>query len=182
MRVFSNSTEITGFCEINLVWESRECCVRVPASVCFNYFRELPPVIKNCSYIVFYSTYTMSCSFSFLGGIQCNQQVFRLAECDKDVFGHLSGCGLSKTNLTEVELILLRAGRFNTTPEQREAMGVCSAHRDALGIRWRPLRSCQYPSHTGPQQRYKYRGVVNPKMAQEVQAHYGIVVQTGSRK
>ena len=129
-------------------------------------------------------TITMSqlCSFYFLGDIQCDQQVYKLVECDNDVFGHLSGCGLSKTNLKEEELILLRAGRFNTTHGQREAMNVCAAHRDALGRRWRPLRSCQYPGHTGPKKRYKYRGVFNPQIAQEVQAHYGILVQIGSRK
>lgn len=126
-----------------------------------------------------------SCSFFGFGNISCGEaqeDVVKLVECEADISGHLGGCGLSKLEISEAQLILLRAGRFNVSKEQQQAMYICSAHRTKLGRRWRPLRSCQYPGHVGPLHQYKNRGVFNAQLSCEVQTLYGALVQIGSRK
>lgn len=128
------------------------------------------------------------CSFSGFGNILCGQvhdhedlEVVKLFDCQADVSGHLAGCGFSKLEITEAQLILFRAGRFGVSDEQQRSMQICATHRSKLGRRWRPLRSCQYPGHTGPVQRYKKPRVFNPQISREVQDLYGILVQIGSR-
>ena len=130
-----------------------------------------------------------SCSFSGFGNIFCGEvnghadhEVRELMDCQADISGHLASCGLSKLEITEAQLILFRAGRFGVSDEQQKYMQICSTHRSKLGRRWRPLRSCQYPGHTGAAQKYKKPRVINLQMSREVQDLYGILVQIGSRK
>lgn len=130
-----------------------------------------------------------SCSFSGLGNIFCGEvhghadhDLMELMNCQADISGHLAGCNLSKLEITEAQLILFRAGRFCVSDEQQKSMQICATHRSKLGRKWRPLRSCQYPGHTGPVQKYKKPRVFNPQMSREVQDLYGVLVQIGSCK
>ena len=131
-----------------------------------------------------------SCSFFGFGGIFCNKkdandsayEIRKLLDCQDDISGHLAGCGLSKENINESKLLLLRAGRFEVSDHQQHYLFVCSAHRCSLGRKWRPLRSCQYPGHTGRSHQYKNPTVFTPCISREVLALYGSLVQIGSRK
>ena len=73
-----------------------------------------------------------------------------LTKCKDDIRGHLSSCHLSWENIEEYELILARAGLFDI-PESTGEDGVCPRH--ALRKEWRPLCSCQYPTHPSKKKR-----------------------------
>ena len=47
-----------------------------------------------------------------------------LNECQHDIKVRLSRCHLSKSNLKEYELILLRVGLFEVTEEQIKSMNI----------------------------------------------------------
>ena len=90
-----------------------------------------------------------NCSLFGLGSICCGENrgasnLVNLNECQQDVEVHLSSCHLSRSNLKEYVLILLRAELFHVTGEQLNNMNICPSHRNKLGKFWRPLRSCQY--------------------------------------
>ncbi|KAK3697376.1 hypothetical protein QZH41_011154 [Actinostola sp. cb2023] len=53
--------------------------------------------------------------------------------------------------VTEIDLILNRAGLFGTTLEEKQVMTVCPKHRKTLTIDWmgRKINTCCYPNHTG---------------------------------
>ena len=75
------------------------------------------------------------CSFSGKVGISCREsrgvnKVKNLLQCIGDIKTHLETCHLSKTNLKEQKLILLRAGLFNLSTEQISSMTVCCKHRN----------------------------------------------------
>jgi len=128
-----------------------------------------------------------SCSFFGIKEISCGDDrgqkgVVNLLDCTEDVSDHLSSCHLSKSGLTESQLILARSGLFDISPEVMKTMTVCSNHRVKLGRFWRPLRSCQYPAHSGPLHQYKSRSVINVRLSMEINKLYGILVQIGSRK
>ena len=59
-------------------------------------------------------------------------------------------------------------------------MGVCPRH--ALGKEWRPLRSCQYPTHPSKKKKVKGSHVVQLKLAKEIHKMHGVTVGMGSRK
>ena len=127
-----------------------------------------------------------SCSLSSVSTITCGEgrSGVRLRDCRVGIHisVHLGSCHLSKSGLTEFELILARAGIFDISPDQLETMTVCANHREKLGKLWRPLRSCQYPTHAGPTRNYKTRSVFNVQLSREVLALHGKLVQIGFRK
>ena len=84
-----------------------------------------------------------------------------LTKCKYDIRGHLSSCHLSWEN----ELILARAGLFDI-PESTGEDGGLSRH--GLGKEWRPLRSCQYPTHPSKKKKVKGSHVVQLKLAKEI--------------
>jgi hypothetical protein len=127
------------------------------------------------------------CSLSHLGNILCGQSrgvsaIVSLLDCKEDIQHHLASCHLSKSNLNEYELILARAGLFRLHNEQIKSMVVCARHRHTLGRYWRPLRTCQYPGHTGKKRSFKGRNVFNVPLSEEVHNLFGSLVQVGSRK
>ena len=127
------------------------------------------------------------CSFSEKAGITCGEcrgvkKIDNLLECLGDVKNHLGSCHLSKSNLNEYQLILVRAGIFNLNAEQISYMTVCPKHRNYLGKFWRPLKTCQYPMHTGSTRECKDRHVINPQMSEDIMKLYNKFVQAGSRK
>ncbi|KAK3718419.1 hypothetical protein QZH41_008817 [Actinostola sp. cb2023] len=86
------------------------------------------------------------CNYAALVGGLCGPSTYNssitecvtLANCNKDVFSHLS---LHKASddvdvSSESKLILARAGIFNVD-EIHKRMTICPRHRDLYGIRWR---------------------------------------------
>lgn len=128
-----------------------------------------------------------SCSFFGIGSISCGEargidKVWKLSECQVEISTHLSTYGLSRSKLTEGQLILARAGLFDLSSEQINSMTICAGHRFKLGRFWRALRSCQYPDHTGPARNCSSRHVFNVQLSKEVHKLFGILVHIGSRK
>ena len=128
-----------------------------------------------------------SCSFRGIGQLQCGESrgknvTLMLTECNADVTSHLSVCHLSRTNLKEFELILLRAGHFNLADEQIAVMRICPSHRNNLGRLWKAPRTCQHPLHSGAVRKCQGRDVFNPQISEEVSKLHGKLVQVGSRK
>lgn len=127
------------------------------------------------------------CSFSERVGTSCGEsrgvnELVNLLDCQSDLKGHLSSCHLSKSNLIEYELILVRAGLFGLSFEQMSGMTVCCKHRNTLGRYWRPLKACQYPKHTGSNRQCKGGHVINAQMSEDIMKLYGKLIQAGSRK
>ena len=84
--------------------------------------------------------------------------------------------------VTEYDVILARAGKFNLSHEEIEKMVVCPAHRHNLGIYWRPRKSCQYPDHKGKKIALHYKTPINWQMTQEIRKMFVTFVKVGSRK
>lgn len=130
------------------------------------------------------------CSFSELRKSSCGDfrgcefVVRRLVECKDDITSHLQSCHLSKLigNVEEHDLILMRAGKFDLPTHQFECMWICPKHRYNLGRNWRPLRTCQYPLHSGARNKQKNRDVVNVQMAKNIKTIFGVTVPIGSGK
>lgn len=130
------------------------------------------------------------CSFSELRKSSCGDfrgcpfVVKNLLECKDDIESHLRSCHLSKLigNVEEHDLILMRAGKFDLSTHQRECYSICPKHRHNLGRNWRPLRTCQYPLHSGARKKLKNRDVVNVQMSKNIQTIFGVTVPIGSGK
>ena len=127
------------------------------------------------------------CSFSDLAKSSCGdfrgstRMVCRLRECQEGITGHLQACHLSKlTGIPEYELILPRAGLFDEPLHRQEEMFVCPKHRYNLGRNWRPLRTCQYPLHSGSRKKLRNRNVVNMQMYKNIQSIFGTTIPVGS--
>ena len=127
------------------------------------------------------------CSFAGIANITCGSsrgkdEFVPLNKCVVEVKNHLRMCNLSRTKVTEYDLILARAGKFNLSHEEVEKMVVCPAHRHNLGIYWRPRKSCQYPGHEGKKIALHCKNPINWQMAQEIREMFVTLVQVGSRK
>ena len=127
------------------------------------------------------------CSFAGIANIACGSsrgkdKFFPLKKCVVEVKNHLRSCNLSRTKVTEYDLILARAGKFNLSHEEVEKMVVCPAHRHNLGIYWQPRKSCQYPGHDGKKIALHCKNPINWQMAQEIREMFVTLVQVGSRK
>lgn len=108
-----------------------------------------------------------------------------LNECNSDITAHLRRCHLTKENITESELILLRAGYFSKTAQQVENMFVCPRHRANLGKDWgnqTGRTACQYPDHKGKQKGVKSDRAVTVRIAREVKEVFDITIPVGSRE
>ena len=86
------------------------------------------------------------CSFAGIANITCGSlrgkdEFFPLNKCVVKVKNHLRSCNLSRTKVTEYDVILARAGKFNLSHEEVEKMVVYPAHRHNLGIYWRPRKT-----------------------------------------
>ena len=130
---------------------------------------------------------TENCSFIGVGGICCGEnrrvkEIVTLGDCQEDIRNHLSSCHLSKAKIKECEVITARAGIFHPTEEQLRNMTICPSHRNGLGRFWRPLRSCQYPLHSGPVRKCPGKDAFNMALSEAAFTLYGKLVQIGSRK
>ena len=129
-----------------------------------------------------------SCNFKESRKITCGSsrgfsQLIKVHECQDTITAHLETCHLSKSGLSEAELILSRAGHFDLTKDQVDQMVICPQHRHKLGRFWRPPRSCQYPSHSGPRKKHcNDRYVIGLEIAKDIQSVFKVTVGIGSRK
>ena len=92
---------------------------------------------------------------------------------------------LTKENITESELILLRAGYFRETAKQVENMLVCQRHRANLGKEWgnqTGRTACPYREHQGKLKGVKSDQVVTVKMTREVMEVFSITIPVGSHE
>lgn len=136
-------------------------------------------VTLNCS---FHGRDTRKCGFSALSG---KDEVKLLGECADDMRNHLANCHLSRSDLSEYQVILARAGIFRWTEEILNDMFICSTHRDSFGKSWSSPTTCRYPIHKSKLKGIK-RGpnarVVNLEMSKQVMDLYGVNIAIGSRK
>ena len=129
-----------------------------------------------------------SCSLMQIKKIACGSsrnlsQMVKVHECQDTITTQLETCHLSKSGLNEAELILSRADPFVVTKDQVEQMVICPQHRHKLGKFWRPPRSCQYPSHSGPRKKHcNERHVIGLEAAKNIQSVFKVTVGIGSRK
>jgi len=95
-----------------------------------------------------------TCSFSVILNEPCgpnrgDESIIFLRECVGEISNHLRRCHLSRENVTEIDLILARAGLFDLSASKVKEMTVCPKHRNNLGRYWQSPRTCQYPEHAG---------------------------------
>ena len=79
-----------------------------------------------------------SCNFREIKKITCGSsrglsQMVKVDECQGTITTQLGISHLSKSGLSEAELILSRAGHFDLTKDQVEQMVICPQHRHKLG-------------------------------------------------
>ena len=132
----------------------------------------------NCS---FHGRDHRKCGFSSLSG---NDENRLLADCTDDMKNHLSKCHLSRSSLTEYQVILARAGIFRWTEDILETMSICSTHRDNFGKYWRSPTTCRYPIHKSRLRAVKQGSnarVVNLEMSTQIMDLYGVNIPIGSR-
>ena len=116
------------------------------------------------------------------GGDRGDCNIVSIDECKEDVSGHLLSVHLSREEFSESELILSRAGLFDVSKEQMHLMYICPRHRNSLGRFFRPLKTCQYPAHSGKVKSVKGRYVITVQIAKDIHKLHGKVVAIGSRK
>jgi hypothetical protein len=80
-----------------------------------------------------------------------------------------------KGKVQEYELIVNRSALpHDISSDQLEHLWICEKHRNDMGRNWRPLRTCQYPLHSGRKKQLKTRNAVNPDISRKIQIIYGI--------
>jgi hypothetical protein len=127
------------------------------------------------------------CSLNAAAGSDCGssrglEEFTKLNNCIDDITAHLAKCHLSKENISEKNLILVRAGLHCLGEKNIEGMTVCPKHRHAFGKFWRPPTTCQYPEHAGKTTAIAGTHVINLKVAEEIRAIFGQIIPAGSRK
>ena len=91
------------------------------------------------------------------GGQGVGSRICPLLSCTRDIELHLSSLGLGSkrsttgSKISEVDLILNRAGKFAVCGDEKGAMTVCPRHRKSLTTDWlgRKRTTCCYPNHKG---------------------------------
>ena len=107
----------------------------------------------------------------------------KLDECQDTITTQFEISHLLKSGLSGAELILSRAGHFDLTKDQVEQMVICPQHRHKLGKFWRPPRSCQYPSHSGPRKKHcNERHVIGLETAKNIQSVFKVTMGIELRK
>ena len=134
----------------------------------------------NCSF----GSEESPCNLSSFGSI-----ILPLIACRQDMTSHLVSLGISgkrgrgKTEVSESQLILNRAGLFGASnDEEIQAMTICPKHRRDLTIDWpgRKGHVCCYPNHQGTKKRINLPRRVNAAMSAEIFAAFNVVVPIGS--
>ena len=128
-----------------------------------------------------------TCSFSVVLNEHCGpnrgeEKLIFLRECKQEISNHLRRCHLSRENVTEIDLILARAGLFDLSASKVKEMTVCAKHRNNLGRYWQSPGTCQYPEHAGKFKKIEEGIVINLKTSKEIYTLFGETAQVGSRK
>ena len=133
------------------------------------------------------SCFISSKNESGCGEFKGESELVPISECNSDITAHLRRCHLTKDNITESELILLRASYFRKTAKQVENMLVYQRHRANLGKEWGNETgriACPYPDYhdQGKPKGVKSDREVTVKIAREVMEVFGITIPFGSRE
>ena len=128
-----------------------------------------------------------TCSFSVILKEHCGpsrgeEKVIFLRECVGEISNQLRRCHLSRENVTEIDIILARAGLFDLSASNVKEMTVCPKHRNNLGRYWQSPRTCQYPEHARKFKKIDEGIVINLKTSKEIYTLFGKTAQVGSRK
>ena len=137
---------------------------------------------------------TWNCSFGSLdspcGPVGNNTTILPLRRCDRDMKSLLSSLGVSlkrsveqKSKISEVQLILNRAGLINQREEEQvETMTICPKHWKNFTLDWpgRKSSTCSHPKHKGQRKQMKTFRRVNASMSDEIFAIYDVSVPIGS--
>jgi hypothetical protein len=122
------------------------------------------------------------CSFEGIGS-----QIIPLLACKLDMTSHLVNLGVSSVrredeHVSEVNLILNRAGFFVVTDEETLPMTICPRHRKKLTIDWagRKSSTCSYPTHRGPKKSIKKVRRVNATLSTQIYQMHHSTVPIGS--
>lgn len=150
-------------------------------------------------YLLGSTSIKMICSFSESDpGCSCgpddrnpsDSKIVTLSSCSRDVSSHLYSLGLvtkrsveKQTPVSEVELILNRAGMFDTTPGTIADLTICPRHRYQLTFNWQGTKStsCAYPTHKSSGKKAKTRRT-NKTISEEIHKFHSAVVPIGSCK
>jgi len=111
-----------------------------------------------------------------------------LLSCTRDMESHLVSLGLGSkrgatgSKISEVYLILNRAGKFYVGEEEKSGMTVCPRHRKSLTTDWigRKRTMCCHPSHQGQRKGNAQTRRANSVISQEIFDLHNAVVPIGS--
>ena len=135
--------------------------------------------IMNCSF----RSEESPCSLGGPGSV-----ILPLLACKRDMTSHLVSLGISgkrgrgKTEVSESQLILNRAGLLGVGAEDVQAMTICPKHRRDLTIDWSGRKSelCCHPTHEGSKKRINLPRRVNAAMSEEIFVTFSVVVPIGA--
>ena len=134
----------------------------------------------------------LKCSFwsvdSPCGAEGVGLRICPLLSCTRDIESHLVSLGLGSkrgatgSKISEVDLILNRAGKFDVLEDEKSGMTVCPRHRKSLTTDWigRKRTVCCHPSHKGQRKGNTQTRRANAKMSQEIFELHNAVVPIGS--
>ena len=112
---------------------------------------DFPLYNMNVTFTCSFSSSDSTCSLGDTGS-----QIVPLLACNLDMSSHLLSLGVSSgqqrsedEKISEVDLILNRAGQFVATDEEKFSMTICPRHRKKLTSDWagRKSNTCSYPTH-----------------------------------
>ena len=115
--------------------------------------------------------------------------VEKLESCRSDIQSYLIKYGISgvedtgcASNISELDLILNRSGRFGLTIDQRNELSICSYHRQRLSTHWPGCRrfTCFYPEHEGKKGTLKHTRRVTLKLSENIFRATSFIVPVGS--
>ena len=137
------------------------------------------------------------CSFgsnqdSICGSFGNNFTILPVTKCEEDMSSHLISLGVSwkrgrrstEAKISELDLILNRAGFFGLEANAVAAMTICPKHRRELTLDWpgRKSTTCSHPYHQGLRKQMKTVRRVNASMSAEIFALHKVSVPVGSGK
>ena len=105
----------------------------------------------NATFTCSFSSSDSACSLEDTGS-----QILPLLACTLDMSSHLLSLGVSlgqqrseDEKISEVDLVLNRAGKFVATDDEKILMTICPAHRKKLTTDWagRKSNTCSYRPH-----------------------------------
>ena len=118
-----------------------------------------------------------------------DSSIVNLASCNSDIQEYLIKYGISGAKnidgakeISESDLILNRAGKFDVSPEQMKIFSICTYHRQHLTTHWPGCKrfTCTYPEHQGKKVSLKQPRRVTRKLSESIFRASGYVVSIGS--